>query len=96
MRKNVVVTLGITIIIGSLFLATGCERQGPAEEAGKKVDQTVEKMTGMEKTPETAEKTTKELDRPGADQQTKPDALSLGKPRDLANDLAVPKQEKSK
>lgn len=96
MRIHVAVVLGTTFIIASLFLASSCGRQGPAEEAGKKVDQTVEKMTGLVKTPDTAEKTAKELDRPVTDQHNTLDALSLRKPGDLASDLAVPKQEQSK
>ncbi len=30
------------LIIGVLFAATGCEQQGPAEEAGENIDEAVE------------------------------------------------------
>jgi hypothetical protein len=36
MRKSAAQVLGITFIIGKLFLSTSRERQGPAEQAGKK------------------------------------------------------------
>jgi hypothetical protein len=46
-----------------MFLSTGCERQGPAEQAGKKVDQAVDKMKDVVSPPGPAEKVGKELDR---------------------------------
>jgi hypothetical protein len=62
MRKIVTIVLATTCIISSLFLATGCDRQGPAEQAGKKADQEVEKMKEVGNTPGPLEKTGKELD----------------------------------
>ena len=44
MKKIAAMALGTMLIIGGMFLSTGCERQGPAEQAGKEVDQAVEKM----------------------------------------------------
>jgi hypothetical protein len=61
-RKNVAVVLSTTFIIAGLFLTTGCERQGPAEQAGKEVNQTVEKMKDVVNPSEVGEKAGKELD----------------------------------
>ncbi len=36
-------TMLMLCFIGSLFLMMGCEQEGPAEKAGKSVDQTTEK-----------------------------------------------------
>ena len=63
MKKIATIVLGTTLIIGGTFLATGCERQGPAERAGKDVDQAVEKMKDVVNAPGPAEKAGKELDR---------------------------------
>jgi hypothetical protein len=62
-RKIAAIALGATLIIGGMFLATSCERQGPAERAGKDVDQAVEKMKDVVHSPGPAEKAGKELDR---------------------------------
>jgi hypothetical protein len=62
-RKIAAIVLGTTLMIGGTFLATGCERQGPAEQAGKNVDQAVEKMKDVVSPPGPAEKAGKELDR---------------------------------
>ena len=63
MKKIATIALGTMAIIGGMFLSIGCERQGPAEQAGKKVDQAVEKMKDVAATPGPAEKAGKELDR---------------------------------
>ena len=63
MRKIAAIVLGTTLIIGGMFLPTGCERKGPAEQAGKNVDQAVEKMKDVVNPPGPAEKAGKELDR---------------------------------
>lgn len=68
MKKIAAIALGATLISGGMFLSTGCERQGPAEQAGKKVDQAVEKMKDVVSPPGPAEKAGKELDRAVADQ----------------------------
>jgi hypothetical protein len=62
-KKIAAMALGITLIIGGMFLSTGCERQGPAEQAGKEVDQAVEKMKDVVSPSGPAEKAGKELDR---------------------------------
>jgi hypothetical protein len=63
MKKIAAMALGTMLIIGITFLVTGCERQGPAERAGKEVDQAVEKMKDVVNPPGPAEKAGKELDR---------------------------------
>lgn len=63
MRKIAAIVLGTTFIISGMFLSTGCERQGPAEQAGKNVDQAVEKMKDVVNSPGPAEKAGKELDQ---------------------------------
>ena len=63
MRKITAIVLGTTFIVGGMFLSTGCERQGPAERAGKEVDQAVEKTKDVVSPPGPAEKAGKELDR---------------------------------
>ena len=63
MKKIATIVLGTTLIIGGMFLSTGCERQGPAEQAGKKIDQAVDKMKDVVNPPGPAEKAGKELDR---------------------------------
>ena len=63
MRKIAVIVLSTAFIIGEAFLTTGCERQGPAERAGKEVDQAVEKTKDVVSPPGPAEKAGKELDR---------------------------------
>ena len=68
MRKIAARVLGTMLIIGITSLATGCERQGPAERAGKEVDQAVEKMKEGVNPPGPAEKVGKELDRAVTDQ----------------------------
>jgi hypothetical protein len=67
-KKIAAMALGITLIIGGMFFSTGCERQGPAEQAGKEVDQAVEKMKDVVSPPGPAEKAGKELDRAVTDQ----------------------------
>jgi hypothetical protein len=62
-RKIAVIVLSTALISGGAFLATGCERQGPAERAGKEVDQAVEKTKDVVSPPGPAEKAGKELDR---------------------------------
>jgi hypothetical protein len=62
-KKIAAMALGITLIIGGMFLSTGCEHQGPAEQAGKEVDQAVEKMKDVVSPSGPAEKAGKELDR---------------------------------
>ena len=63
MKKIVAMALGTMLIIGGAFLSTGCEHQGPAERAGKDVDQAVEKMKDVVSPSGPAEKAGKELDR---------------------------------
>ena len=37
-------TVGVALVMGALLLAlSGCQKEGPAEHAGKAVDQTVNK-----------------------------------------------------
>ena len=37
-------TVGVALVMGALLLAlSGCQKEGPAEHAGKAVDQTVDK-----------------------------------------------------
>ena len=68
MKKIAATALGITFIIGGMFLSIGCKSQGPAEKAGKEVDQAVEKMKDVVSPPGPAEKAGKELDRAVTDQ----------------------------
>lgn len=63
MKKIAAMALGLTFIIGGMFFSTGCERQGPAEQAGKEVDQAVEKMKDVVSPSGPAEQAGKELDR---------------------------------
>ena len=63
MREIAAIVLSSALIIGGAFLATGCERQGPAERAGKEVDQAVEKTKDVVSPPGPTEKAGKELDR---------------------------------
>jgi hypothetical protein len=67
-KKIAAITLDPTLIIGGMFLSTGCERQGPAEQAGREVDQAVEKMKDVVSPPGPAETVGKEFDRAVADQ----------------------------
>ncbi|MCF8034858.1 MAG: antitoxin [Desulfarculaceae bacterium] len=41
--KGLVMTLALALTLGGAVLMMGCESEGPAEKAGKKVDQAVEK-----------------------------------------------------
>jgi len=43
--NKLIKTAGIALVMGVLFASLpGCQKEGPAERAGKEVDQTVEKV----------------------------------------------------
>jgi hypothetical protein len=53
-------TLGFAACIACLVAVAGCEQEGPAEKAGKEIDQTIEKAG--EKAEETRDEIEEELD----------------------------------
>ncbi len=62
MKQQVAIVMGL-IILGGGMVTTGCERQGPAQRAGKDIDRAVEDMKDAVHPPGPAEKAGKKLDR---------------------------------
>lgn len=63
MRRTVVLTCALLALLAPLVLVSGCDDEGPAEKAGKKVDQAVEQtgdavQEGMDKAGDTVENAT--------------------------------------
>jgi hypothetical protein len=63
MKKSVALLVSLTVMCGGVVLGTGCERQGPAERAGKDIDRAVEDMKDAVNPPGPVEKAGKKLDR---------------------------------
>jgi hypothetical protein len=63
MKKQVAFLVGLMLLGGGVVLETGCERQGPAQRAGKDIDRAVEDMKDAVDPPGPAEKAGKKLDR---------------------------------
>ncbi len=63
MKQQVAIVVGLIILGGGMVVTTGCERQGPAQRAGKDIDRAVEDMKDAVHPPGPAEKAGKKLDR---------------------------------
>jgi hypothetical protein len=61
MHKSVALLAGIILLCGGV--GTGCERQGPAERAGKDIDRTGEDLKDAAQPPRPAERAGKKVDR---------------------------------
>lgn len=63
MKRIVVILLVATLASGSAWVFVGCERKGPAERTGEKLDRTIEEMKDKLDPAGPAEKAGKKVDR---------------------------------
>jgi hypothetical protein len=64
LKKSTATTyMGIGLLLSSTILTAGCERKGPVERAGEKIDRAVDDVKDAIDPPGPAEKAGKAIDR---------------------------------